>query len=83
MNDFQKLTQILRDVWDAAVISGDNDTQRELTLTAKFNEIVQLAERRGLAMENGKFTVCHWALDLFLAGIETGKKFREETNATS
>lgn len=83
MNDCQELTQILRDVWDTAAISGDNDTQRELTLTTKFNEITQLTERRGLAMENGKFTVCHWALDMFLAGVETGKKFKKETNAIS
>lgn len=78
MNDYQKLTQILRDIWDTATISGDNDTQRELTLAAKFNEIVRLTERRGLTMENGKFIVCHWALDIFLAGVAAGKKFRQE-----
>lgn len=78
MNDCQKLTQILRDVWDTATVSGDNDTQRELTLTAKFNEIIQLTERHGLTMENSKFIVCHWALDMFLAGVAAGRKFKKE-----
>lgn len=75
MTDYQKLTQILQDVWATAAISGDSDTRHELTVAAKAIEITQLAKRHGLAMENDKFTVCHWALDLFLAGVETGKRY--------
>jgi len=75
MNDYQKLTQILRDVWDTAVTSGDNDMQCQLTLVGKVSEIIQLTERRGLGMEDSRFTVCDWALDMFLAGIEAGRRY--------
>jgi len=78
MTDWQELAGILEDVWNTATIAGDNELQRQLTITAKTKEILDLLDSRGLYYSDsrGKLAVADWALDLFLAGIETGKKYR-------
>jgi len=49
MNDYQALVSILRDVWDTAQATS-SDAQRQITISAKAYEIIELVEDHGLAM---------------------------------